>query len=471
MIYLLQKKSKMKIKQIKKAKNIAILWFWKEGKSNLNFLLKIWIKKENITILDKNNIEGIDTIKTIYWDDYLENLDVYDVIIKSPWISPYKKELINYYDKIITQTSIFFDNKGDYKIIWVTATKWKSTTVSLLEKLLSNSWLKIKLVWNIWTPVLEEIDIINHKDNYDFIIYELSSYMLENLEPECEISILGNIYKCHLDWHNNDYNTYIKAKTNILKNTRYKLIGSDFPNLWENKSNVQYFWTQWYYRFEWNNFLIWDNIYYKWNIWLKWEHNKKNISWVIWVMDIINNNYKKINIKKSLEYILPKFKWLSHRLEDIWTYNWITFIDDGISTTPESTIEAINTFEWEINSILLWWWDYWFTRDSYDLLINKIIDSNISNIILFPDTWLDIFNLKWKYKLWDIFKLNIKNKDINFLYTDKMESAIKFVYNNSKPGKICLLSCAAPSYSLWSWYEEKWKDFINNIRKLENEYN
>lgn len=459
----------MKIEQIKKAKNIALLWFWKEGKSNLNFLFKIWVEKSRITILDNKKIEGINNnINHIYWDDYLNNLDKYDLIIKSPWISPYKRELVKYYNKIITQTSIFFDNKWDYKIIWVTATKWKSTTVSLLKELLINAWLKIKLVWNIWTPVLDEIDIINNKEEYDFIIYELSSYMLENLEPKCEIWLLGNVYKCHLDWHNNDYETYIRAKKNILINSKYKLIGSDFPNLWEKINHVQYFWTLWRYTFDWNKLFINNDKYFEWEIKLKWNHNKKNIAWALWVLDIINNNYIKIDIKETLKKTLPEFKWLSHRLEDVWTYKSITFIDDGISTTPESTIEAINTFEWNIDSILLWWWDYWFTRDSYKLLIDKITSNNISNIVLFPDTWLDIFQLKWKYSFWDEFNLKIKNINIKFLYTNKMESAINFVYKNSKPWKICLLSCAAPSYSLWSWYEEKWKEFIENIIKLKN---
>lgn len=42
------------------------------------------------------------------------------------------------------------------------------------------SWYNVKIVGNIWNPVLDEIDL---KDtSYDFIVYELSSYMLEELE-------------------------------------------------------------------------------------------------------------------------------------------------------------------------------------------------------------------------------------------------------------------------------------------------
>jgi hypothetical protein len=36
-----------------------------------------------------------------------------------------------------------------------------------------------------------------------------------------------------------------------------------------------------------------------------------------------------------------------------------------------------------------------------------------------------------------------------------MEEAIKFSYNNTGENNICLMSCAAPSYSLWTGYEQK----------------
>lgn len=457
----------MKINNIKKSNKIAILWYWKEGKSSLDFLLRLSINKNNIEVLDQNKNLKIKGIKVIGWDNYLSELEKYDVIIKSPWISPYKNELIKYYNKIITQTSIFFENKNDIKVIWVTATKGKSTTVSIIYELLKNTDLKIKLVWNIWKPVLDEIDLINNNQSYDFVIYELSSYMLENLKPKCDIAILGNIYKCHLDWHWNSYQKYIIAKTNILENSKYKLVSSDFPSLWDKLSNVQFFWTSWKYTFYKNELFINNEKVYSWNVLLEWDHNKKNISAALWVLDYINTFYNKINIPEILELVIPSFSWLPHRMEKIWTYKWITFVDDWISTTPESTIEALKTYNNDIESLLLWWWDYWFTDDSYKELRNNITKFNIKNIVIFPDTWTDIFGLdKNKYKYWDDFKLNINWVELNILYTNKMYDAIKFVYEKTSKWKICIMSCAAPSYSLWSWYKEKWKDYLDNILLL-----
>jgi hypothetical protein len=45
-----------------------------------------------------------------------------------------------------------------------------------------------------------------------------------------------------------------------------------------------------------------------------------------------------------------------------------------------------------------------------------------------------------------------------------MKSAVKFAYNYTPKWKICLLSNAAPSYNLWSWFEEKWLEFQNEVK-------
>ncbi|MBR6908553.1 hypothetical protein IKN40_08990 [bacterium] len=50
------------------------------------------------------------------------------------------------------------------------------------------------------------------------------------------------------------------------------------------------------------------------------------------------------------------------------------------------------------------------------------------------------------------FLNNFKGK---ILYTDRMEDAVAFAFINTKKDKICLLSTASPSYSVWKNFEEK----------------
>ncbi|MBR4567817.1 hypothetical protein IKO18_05440 [bacterium] len=50
------------------------------------------------------------------------------------------------------------------------------------------------------------------------------------------------------------------------------------------------------------------------------------------------------------------------------------------------------------------------------------------------------------------FLQNFKGR---LLYTDRMEDAVAFAFVNTEKGKICLLSTASPSYSVWKNFEEK----------------
>jgi len=66
-------------------------------------------------------------------------------------------------------------------VIGITGTKGKSTTSTLLYEFLIQAGYKVKLVGNIGNPVLDEVDL---SDTYDYIVYEMSSYMLQDFVPK-----------------------------------------------------------------------------------------------------------------------------------------------------------------------------------------------------------------------------------------------------------------------------------------------
>ena len=81
-------------------KNIAILGFGREGKSTYSFIRK-HLKDMHLTIIDKNTIEIDDqNITLVTGENYLDNLDQYDLIIKSPGISLKDIDYSKYIDKI-----------------------------------------------------------------------------------------------------------------------------------------------------------------------------------------------------------------------------------------------------------------------------------------------------------------------------------------------------------------------------------
>ena len=454
----------MKIEKLKQYHNIAILWYGKEGKSALNFLKKLEIKK--ITVLDKNEIlEREDWIFYETGENYLQNLEKFDLIIKTPWISPYVNNLLQYKEKLTSTIEIFLNNYK-WKVLGLTWTKWKSTTSTVLYLTLQNAWYKVKLVWNIWTPVLDEVDILSN-ENYDYIVFEMSSYMLEWLKAQLYIWYLNNLYICHYDWHFWGEN-YNNAKKNILKIARKKIANIQTQEklwfLWK----VKYFWegTNIYYKDE-KFFIDSEVVLEDKNFLLEGLHNRINICGILAILnqilaDYFGSNWVFFRLIQWLKQTLENFNWLPHRIQNIWTYKWITFVDDAIATTPDSTKAAINTFWDKLWTIFLWGQDSWF---DFSELVNIISNSNIKNLVLFPDTWLKIF---WDLSTFDFdkeFTLEIWWKIFNAFKTKSMEEAVKFAYKNTEKWKNCLLSTASPSFSVWKSYVEKWTLFQEFVKK------
>lgn len=213
----------MKLKDLEH-KKIAILWYGAEGKSTLRYLLQHEI--HDITILDKNPVfSEFPEIQVISWEEYLSVLWDFDIIFKSPGVSPFQEKLLPHRNKFVSQTQIFFENYSG-KVIGITGTKGKSTISTLTYNLLSEAGYHVKLVGNIGSPVLDEIDISSGQE-YDYVVYELSSYMLQDFTPRLFIGFLNNIYPCHLDWHYDSLDIYREAKMNILRNAQYQIVNSE----------------------------------------------------------------------------------------------------------------------------------------------------------------------------------------------------------------------------------------------------
>ena len=104
-------------------KKIWILWFWKEWKSTLNFLLRHDVQPQDITVLDWKSVDNLpEWINSQTWENYLKNLNNFDLIFKSAWI-PYYPEIQAVQNKTVTQVQFFFDHY-EWKVIALTASKW-----------------------------------------------------------------------------------------------------------------------------------------------------------------------------------------------------------------------------------------------------------------------------------------------------------------------------------------------------------
>jgi UDP-N-acetylmuramoylalanine--D-glutamate ligase len=175
----------------------------------------------------------------------------------------------------------------------------------------------------------------------------------------------------------------------------------------------------------------------------------------------------KIPTKKT-EKVLNQFKGLFHRLELVGEFEGITFYNDSLATVPEATISAIESLGEKVETIILGGFD---RKIDFDNLADKILRSEIKTVILFPSTGEKIKNTimrqnnsrKRKKKL-SYFLINPDDK-VDYNSARYMREAVKIARQNTSQGKICLLSTACPSFSIFKNYQEKGNLFKKYVRQ------
>jgi UDP-N-acetylmuramoylalanine--D-glutamate ligase len=321
--------------------------------------------------------------------------------------------------------------------IGITGTKGKSTTTSLVASMLEKSGIRTYLCGNIGTSVFTYLD----KASKDTIfVVELSSYQLSDLTISPHISVCINLYFDHVDWHGSK-EAYWEAKHNIMRfagKDDYFVYNPDFPALkqWAESGSC--------HMVEFSSVELVDMSRSK----LIGDHNKLNVLAARTAAKLAGAE------DDAIQTAIDEFEPLHHRLETVAKKSGVTYVDDGIATTPEATLAAISAVTTSIGPVrcLMLGGD----DRGYDFseLIGKIREINLPNLVLFPPSGERIMS-----ELPEPHKLNV-------LQTRDMVEAVQFAANNVKDG-VVLLSTASPSYSIWpNGFEQKGQEFSEAIAKL-----
>ncbi len=146
-------------------------------------------------------------------EGYLSSLSG-DMVFKTPGLRPDVPELLEAKERGITVTTEMevFMELCPAHITAVTGSDGKTTTTTLIYKLLTMAGYKTHVGGNIGAPLLPEIDSIQDSDR---VVLELSSFQLQTMRKSPQVAVMTNISPNHLDYHT-DYQEYIDAKMNLL---------------------------------------------------------------------------------------------------------------------------------------------------------------------------------------------------------------------------------------------------------------
>lgn len=442
-----------KIIELLQNKKIAILGFGLEGKSTYNFIRKHSPNKE-LTIIDQKDISNSindSNVSIISGDKYLENLDQFDLIIKTPGISLKDIDTTKIKDKIYSQLELLLEVNAK-NVIGITGTKGKSTTTTLIYNVIKEQNNNTYLAGNIGIPIFDEIDKFNEDT---IIVVEMSSHQLEFVRKSPHIGIILNLYQDHLD-HAGSVEHYHECKLHMFDYQNKNDIAiycSDNTNLNNIMKTKDYKQKIYKIQKEYNeNYVSLKNnkVYYKNEILyiddnkrnLLGIHNLENIMIVSLIAKILNLNLEKA--KKTID----EFKGLEHRLELVGKYNNIIYYNDTIATIPEATISGIEALQ-NVNTLIFGGMDRGI---DYTPLINYLNENNVENLICMPETG---------YKIGK----QLENTNKNIFYAETLDEAVKIAKRETKKETICLLSPAAPSYNCFKNYIEKGNKYKELIKK------
>ena len=320
-----------------KNKNVGILGAGLSGIAAAKILVS---SKANIYIFDDKK-DKPDFINDNCWKNYkLWPWEALAALVVSPGIPINAKNkhlaielAIKNKITIINEIDLFFQSKPKAKIIGITGTNGKSTTVALLFHILKSNKIKCVIGGNYGFPACE----IKDPGKNGIIILELSSYQLDGAkELRLDLATITNITKDHLDYHET-FENYKFSKLKIINSLKEngtffldahnKLLNEivtekNFKsiNIIKIKKDKNY------------NYIN-DNDY------LQGAHNASNSSIAISIAKHLNINLKKIS------FAINNFKGLPHRMEPLYTSDRIKIINDSKSTNGESTAAALNSFE------------------------------------------------------------------------------------------------------------------------------
>ena len=137
-----------------------------------------------------------------------------DLVFVIPGIRPRSATILRALQRdipVLTEIGLFF-RFCPAPIVGVTGTKGKTTTTTMLERILARGRRRVITGGNIGRSIIQELDTIT-KD--DVVLLELSSFQLETLGMSPHVAVVTNVSEDHLDHHGTREN-YIAAKRNIF---------------------------------------------------------------------------------------------------------------------------------------------------------------------------------------------------------------------------------------------------------------
>ncbi|MGM9998446.1 MAG: UDP-N-acetylmuramoyl-L-alanine--D-glutamate ligase [Candidatus Bruticola sp.] len=403
-----------------------------------------------------------------------------DIIVISPGVSihsPLVEEAMQRGIRVLGEVEIAWSlSKAPF--IAVTGTNGKSTTVTLIDRMLGERSI---LAGNIGNPLVAEVD---KADAHGFVTAEISSFQLESVDNfRPHIAVLTNVTPDHLDRHPN-LDEYFAAKARLFARmgpADLAVFSDDDPEAKRMATLLRQGalpgWLSAYPRpevaacpkimtFSVNHPVAKGTWYEKGWIWYRNEscaeqvvpwseqdyaglpgpHNLANALAAIAVARFLRIDQE--TIKSALKLHAP----LHYRLEEVRSYKGVRFVNDSKATNTSSVIAAVESFKQAPLALIAGGKDKGFDFSP----LGKAIIECCSCLILIGEAADRLEGAVRLFGTLPIFRAST------------LEEAVTIGWNEVKgSGGTVLLSPACSSFDMFRNAEERGRLFAEYVNKIE----
>jgi UDP-N-acetylmuramoylalanine--D-glutamate ligase len=359
-----------------------------------------------------------------------------DVIVRSPGVSIYRAELQETDVPVTTATSLWLAEHGPRGVLAITGTKGKSTTAALAHHLARAAGVETLLAGNIGAPALDLLD--EDEDEARPVVLELSSYQIADLASGPQVALITNLYDEHLDWHRSR-EAYREDKLRILglPGVSATVLNARDPLLSLQEASMHFATPD-----------GWDVVPERGvafagelrarseELPLRGAHNLLDLCAALTGLEALG-----VEPPSSLPEALAGFAGLPHRLQELIEIDGVLWVDDSISTTPQSALAALAAYPERQIVLIAGGQD---RGQDYDELAAEL-ERREAAVIAIPTTGPHVIEAA--------LRAGVSHE--NALEAPDLAAAVELARVRAGHGTVVLLSPAAPSYDHFSNFEAR----------------
>lgn len=450
-----------------KGKNIAVIGM---GVSNMPLIRMMLRADLKVTVCDKSSRERVeDQVRELeslgarfqLGEDYLAKLHKFDVIFRTPGLSPSNPELKKAAEKgseITSEMELFF-SLCPCPIFGVTGSDGKTTTTTLISEFLKEAGYNVFVGGNIGKPLLPDVAGMTPED---MVVVELSSFQLMSMTQSPNVSVFTNLSPNHLDYHHT-MEEYTAAKRNIFLHQKQgdrSVFNRDNATTLELSSEAPAG-TMLFSRRE----RLEEGVYLRDNaIWLNntmgnrevlpldlikipGVHNIENYMAAIAAVDGVVPD-------KCVRTVAQRFTGVEHRIELVRELDGVKYYNDSIGTSPTRTMACLDSFDQKL--ILL--------AGGYDkgvpfTQLGVEITKKVKTLVLCGTTAPAIRQAVEQAE-------GYADSGLNIVETQDLAAAVAAAQAAAVPGDVVVLSPACAAFDQFKNFMERGKVFKELVHAL-----